>query len=354
MVNEMEVYGFGVKRDDVFYDPMPDVDDRPLEMQKKTIDGIVQEYVEKLGLDSYNDGSGNPISYKNTYLLPNPERNHLNDELRKDDRMLELVLEIFKECGEGVAKIYDFDPKKLINTVGKLDWNSNSVTKMDEAIYTAVDKEHDYQSSLLIKGLGFGHTYVTQSTRDNPDVPAGTFDSPSISGFVLSNDHPPSTLVGYRGGGHLDNTGMTVPAGSVDINLENPVFDSFYKEFDEELFDSDCLKDAEIIGKIYDPYVGGNSLFVFRSQTDMGFDEIHKKWRESHVEDKFEHKDLIPVPVTQSGLMENLEEHDIPYGKDRPEVGNEELPYLYPLKQSLAVLGKSIDADFDYDIKYKM
>jgi hypothetical protein len=305
---------------------------------------MIDNKLRKLGYDKLKDNENRCITSRTTRYLPKNERVVLQNTLRGDPDFLKLVKSIFMTNAPQLSKVYDNDPEKLIKFIDIPDWNEPDKTKMDNAVYS--------NENLVVYGLDLLHPFVLQCAR-NLNTP---IDSPSISGIIISEDG--EFPIGYRGGTHFENTGMTVPAGSVVISKETGVdyiFHSFFKELGDELGQTrEDIIDAKIIGKIFDPHVGKNSLFVVVGQSKLDRTETLQRWKEKS-KDRYEHKRLLFVIKNSTAILKNLSQHDLPYEKGKtPEVPDDELPYLYPLKQSLMTLGMWLNPNFSYQIAYEM
>jgi len=352
MISEIELYPEAVRGGRIDYDPAPQPSGvGGIEYAcTKVISAVVGELLGSLGyLEDLRAQGFNTLeeAVKNTRKLPGDKRKELQNGLRKDERVLGSLAKLMEAKYPSVLKVYQIED--LLGMVGLPDWNDADKTVMKGSYYSG--------GRLVIKGLGYEHSYVVQLTRNkefNEKFPR-LIDSPSISGVIFSIkgvEFP----IGYRGGLNLPNTGMTTPAGSVAIpeNTKDPVFWSFFNEAQNELglVKNDILGPA-IVGRIFDPYVGGNSLFIFLGPTLWSKEDMVKKWEDA--KDRYEHKKLLWIKLSPNYIWRTLSDHDLPYDKKNlPEVPDEKLPFLYPLKQTLTLIGKVGSPDFQYRIKHNM
>lgn len=102
-----------------------------------------------------------------------------------------------------------------------------------------------------------------------------------ITGLVLTEDN--KFVFGIRGGDVGVGKADAIPGGhlSAETELNDPVFDGFYRELESELGVSRiCTDDVCILGYYRDPHEIKATSFVFYSKVDFSskeLDDLHKK-----------------------------------------------------------------------------
>ena len=310
----------------------------------RNIDEIIDEYLEDLELKEKHPG----IDSRSTRHLNPIDRVGLQEKMREDERVFENAMEIIKiERPELFAA---YKPKAIYSLISILDWNDSDKATMSEVFYRRPSEGK--RAKLVVRGLQKVHSYVVQLTRSGH--PMGTIDSPSVSGIINLVDHETDSTIfpiGYRGGRHLPNTAMTIPAGSVKIPDEidedtDPIFDSFFDELESEL-GRRKVYNVKILGHHYDPYVGGNTLFVVLANSLL--DKAETMERFERAEDRKEHDHLIWRIFEPMSIFMDLVRHDLPYDRNNLlKVPDDKIPYLYPLKQSLVTLIAYLTSNRNY------
>lgn len=187
-------------------------------------------------------------------------------------------------------------------------WNSSLVFRNNTNKNDQYDPSND---SLQIKGH-FSHSYITQLMRSRR--PSKTYDSASVSNILLTDDN--LIVLGYRGGHSYSKTLMTIPAGSLQYcSGKNPLFETLYQEHVEETgLTKDSIISIELLGRVFDHTLSLNSLYVFRTKTQLTFAELLHQWNNSS--DKKEHKFLIAIPDDPATVTSFLTDHAYNPGSD--------------------------------------
>ena len=88
-----------------------------------------------------------------------------------------------------------------------------------------------------------------------------------------------------------------------------------------------------------------------RHECSSTYEEIIERWRRK-AEDRGEHKRFVLTGNDTTSIRNFLEEHDMPYTSEQPEVPENQVPMLYPAKLSLICHGRVLSSGFKYQIKH--
>lgn len=248
------------------------------------IRGIVKQKQRALGIEHIP-----PL-----HLSP-PQAEELRQAIRNDpawqDKYVQLVGQVVHTTISERLLVGE-ELEETISSIHLPWWNSAVVIRKGGRLNKEYYVEEDSGSSRLDIDVGLSHSYITQLMRAKK-LPKIEQDSASISNILLTSDG--LLVLGYRGGHNLPHTLMTVPAGSLEYHRNDPLFRTLAKEMDEETGIKPGYFDdgQEFIGRIFDPTLGRNSLYVARSETVLSFEEIKRLWKESR--DQREHEDLITI-----------------------------------------------------------
>lgn len=227
------------------------------------------------------------------HLSP-PQAEELRQAIRNDptwqNKYVQLVGQVVHTTiSEGL--LVGEELEETISSIHLPWWNSTVVIRKGGRLNKEYYVEEDSGCSRLDIDAGLSHSYITQLMRAKK-LPKIEQDSASISNILLTSDK--LLVLGYRGGHNLLHTLMTVPAGSLEYHPNDPLFRTLATEMDEETGIKPGYFDEQgFIGRIFDPTLGRNSLYVARSETVLSFEEIKRFWKESR--DQREHEDLITI-----------------------------------------------------------
>lgn len=226
--------------------------------------------------------------------LSTPQAEELRQAIRTDpawqDKYVQLVGHLVHTTISEEVLVGD-DLQQTISSIHLPWWNNTVVIRKGGRLKKEYYVEEDSGCSRLDIDAGLSHSYITQLMRAKK-LPKIEQDSASISNILLTSDK--LLVLGYRGGHNLPHTLMTVPAGSLEYHPNDPLFRTLAKEMGEETgIKSGYFDEQGFIGRIFDPTLGRNSLYVARSETVLSFEEIKRFWTESR--DQREHEDLITI-----------------------------------------------------------
>lgn len=276
--------------------------------------------------------------------IPLYQRKQLWKRIKNNKEWKNATLEIVNDQMPNI--IGKYSPEDIFSFVYLPDWVDPKLTRMNGC---------NYSDGKLHVDLEVTHSYPIQIVR-NKDVPPSIIDPPSVSGITITTkDEKEVLLNGVRGGGNLPNTLMTVPAGSIKIIPDgDSIFDTYHKtELSQELgLTKEDLESSKIEGRVFDPYIGRNSLFVIAGRSKLTYEEILERW-DKKAKDRGEHKGFILTVNDSDHISEFLDKHDLPHTSGYPEVPEDQMPLLYPAKLSLICHGRLISPDFEYKIRNK-
>ena len=235
-----------------------------------TIEQIVDEKRKKLGINDIR-----PIE------LPDDKAAKLRTEIKIDPYWLESFEKILNLAQ---AKTRYKSITELVSHVYLPWWNSL-------LLYQTGEQYSPERPSMIIDGV-MSHSYITQLIRQDV-LGDGKGKAMSVSNVLLTAEG--SIVLGWRLGHSFPNTIMTVPAGSVEYHPgNNPLFDTLYEEFDEELgLKKKQIVEPMLIGKIDNGMIAGHPHYVFRSRVDMTYTELVKYWKRKRPRDMREHSSLL-------------------------------------------------------------
>jgi hypothetical protein len=258
---------------------------------RDAIDRIIEEKRDMLGI-----GHIRPLN------LSKENAETLRQAIKKDQRWQEQVLAITKTLAPKTAHT----PREELLTAIQIPWWNGAV------LHLVGDS---YDDGTLNIDSGITHSYISQFMRTQKTATTNQ-DSMSVSNILLTKDDV--VVLGMRGGHTYSDTIMCVPAGSAEYHSgKNPLFETLYAEHEEEVgLTQDDFDSTTLLGKIADKTLGRNSLYVFRTRTNLTYQEVVERYNSAL--DNREHKSLIPLEDDAEKTIDFIVKHRYDPAKANP------------------------------------
>jgi len=180
----------------------------------------------------------------------------------------------------------------------------------------STELEHSFQDGKVDIKCGPMHHYEIQLARGGIKMP---FKPISLGGYLVSTPDEDSCtghlMIGLRGGASASGTYLIFGGGLVVENGLEDTTKSIYEIFIEsELIpetnvDNLDIESATLLSRTFDYSANRGPSYNFWLQTNLSRQELNQRWIKNTHEDKFEHKAMVFMPVTDDGINKFLEDN---------------------------------------------